>query len=46
MILKPGRAALCEWRAIHGGAVPRLDPACRPAVEAGAAAVAAIVARG
>ncbi len=42
MILTPGRAALADWRAVHGGAAtPRLDPeACRPAVEAGAAALA------
>ena len=46
MILTPGRAVLGTWRAVHGGAVPRLDPACRPAVEAGAAAIATIVARG
>ncbi len=45
MILTPGRAALADWRAVHGGAAtPRLDPdACRPAVEAGAAAVAAVL---
>ena len=46
MILTPGRVPLGAWRAVHGGAVPRLDPACRAAVEAGAAAVAAIVAKG
>jgi histidine ammonia-lyase len=46
MILVAGRAALDVWRAAYGGAVPRLDPACRPAVEAGAAAVTAIAARG
>jgi histidine ammonia-lyase len=46
MILTPGRASLEIWRAVHGGAEPRLDPGCRPAVEAGAAAVAAIVAKG
>ncbi|GAA0573171.1 histidine ammonia-lyase [Craurococcus roseus] len=46
MILTAGRAALDVWRAVHGGAVPHLGPDCRPAVEAGAAAVAAIVAKG
>ena len=46
MILSPGRASLSEWRAIYRGAVPILDSGCRPAVEASAAAVAAIVARG
>jgi histidine ammonia-lyase len=46
MILSPGRASLSEWRAIYRGAVPILDSACRPTVEASAAAVAAIVARG
>ena len=46
MTLVPGRVPLGAWRAVHGGATPRLDPACRPAVEAGAAAVAAIVAKG
>ena len=47
MILTPGRATLAEWRAVHGGAAtpPRLDPGCRPAVEAGAAAVAAFCAQ-
>ena len=44
MILTPGCATLADWRAIHGDrAVPRLDRDCRPAVEAGAAAVAAVL---
>ena len=46
MILSPGHASLAEWRAIYRGAVPSLDPACRPAVEASAATVAAILAKG
>jgi histidine ammonia-lyase len=46
MILASGSSTLDVWRAVYGGAVPRLDPACRPAVEAGAAAVAAIVGKG
>jgi len=46
MILEPGRADLGLWRAVHAGAAPRLDPACRPAVEASAAVVDAIVAKG
>ena len=44
--LIPGSASLATWRAILGGATPRLDPACRPAIEASAAAVARIVADG
>ena len=46
MILEPGAARLADWRAILQGATPALDPAARPAVEAGAATVAAILARG
>jgi histidine ammonia-lyase len=37
---------LADWRAIYEGAPVALDDACRPAVEAGAAAVAAILAKG
>ena len=44
--LTPGRATLADWRAVAGGAAVRLDPAAMPAVEAGARAVKAIVARG
>ena len=41
MILTPGHGSLADWRAVHAEtATPRLDPACRAAVEAGAAAVA------
>ena len=44
--LSPGGVSLAEWRAIYRGATPQLDPACRPAVQAGADAVARIVAKG
>src|SRR5581483_10196391 len=43
--LRAGTAALDDWRAIYRGAAVALDPACRPAVEASAAAVAALVAK-
>jgi histidine ammonia-lyase len=46
IILRPGAAMLADWRAIYRGAVPTLDAACWPEVEAGAEAVARIVARG
>ena len=46
MILTPGQARLSDWRAVHRGATPGFDPACRPAVEAAAAGVAAILASG
>jgi histidine ammonia-lyase len=46
IVLKPGAVALADWRAIYRGATPQLDPACRPGVEASAAAVARIVAKG
>jgi histidine ammonia-lyase len=46
LILRPGDATLADWRAIWRGAVPKLDPACRPKVEASAAAVGRILARG
>ena len=44
--LKPGAASLADWRAIYRGAVPKLDPSCRPKIAASAEAVARIVARG
>jgi histidine ammonia-lyase len=44
--LTPGRATLADWRAVADGAAVRLDRAAMPAVEAGARAVDAIVARG
>ncbi len=46
ILLRPGAVALTEWRAIYRGAAAALDPACREAVMAGAAAVERIVARG
>ncbi|MEH3145703.1 MAG: histidine ammonia-lyase [Methylobacterium frigidaeris] len=44
--LTPGAVPLASWRAILDGAVPRLDPACLPAVARSAQTVAAIVAKG
>ncbi len=44
--IHPRTAALDTWRRVLAGGQPRLAPACRLAVEAGAAAVAAIVERG
>jgi histidine ammonia-lyase len=44
--LTPGRATLADWRSVLDGAAVRLHPAAAPAVEAGARAVEAIVARG
>jgi histidine ammonia-lyase len=46
IVLKPGAATLADWLAIHRGATPRLDAACRPGIAASAAAVARIVAKG
>jgi histidine ammonia-lyase len=46
IIITPGSVPLGDWNAIYRGAVPVLDPSCRPAIEASAAAVARIVARG
>ena len=46
IVLRPGGVTLAEWRAIYRGAAATLDPACRPVVERGAAAVATILARG
>jgi len=46
LVLRPGRATLAEWRAIHDGAAITLDPSCRDKVAAGAAVVERIVARG
>ena len=42
----PGAVSLDDWRAIYQGGRCQLDPACRPAVEASARAVEAIVAKG
>jgi histidine ammonia-lyase len=44
--LTPGRAALADWRVVAGGAAVRIDRAALPQVEAGALAVAAILAKG
>ena len=44
--LTPGAVSLTQWRQVHGGACPRLDPAAGPAIAAGAAAVQRILARG
>ncbi|MBN2971821.1 histidine ammonia-lyase [Roseomonas aeriglobus] len=44
--LVPGTVALPDWRAVYRGAASRLDPVCRDAVAASAAAVERIVARG
>jgi len=44
--LTPGAVPLALWRAVYQGATVTLDPACRPAVEDSARAVAAIVAKG
>ena len=46
VVLRPGSVTLAEWVDIYRGAPVSLDPACRPMVERGAAAVATIVARG
>ncbi|HVF92990.1 MAG TPA: histidine ammonia-lyase [Sphingomonas sp.] len=46
MILSPRAVTYEQWLAIYRGATPRLDPACAEAIEASAAAVARIVARG
>lgn len=44
--LRPGEVSLAEWRAIYRGADVRLDPACAPMIEASAASVSRIVAKG
>ncbi|HRE22156.1 MAG TPA: histidine ammonia-lyase [Rhabdaerophilum sp.] len=44
--LRPGETSLTAWRAIHAGSAVQLDPTCLPAVEASAAAVRAILAKG
>jgi histidine ammonia-lyase len=45
-MLLPGKAPLGLWRDCYRGTVPPLDLACRPAVEAGAATVRAVLAKG
>ena len=44
--LTPGRATLADWRAVADGAAVRIDRTALPQVEAGARAVAAILAKG
>jgi histidine ammonia-lyase len=44
--LTPGNATLAHWRAIVEGAPVQLDPTARPAIDASARAVDAIVAKG
>ncbi|TKT80247.1 histidine ammonia-lyase [Aquamicrobium sp. LC103] len=46
IVLSAGSVTLADWRAVYRGAAVKLDPACYPAVEEGAAAVARILARG
>jgi len=45
MLLTPGAVPYAAWQAIYEGAVPTLDPACRPAIAESAAAVTRILAR-
>ena len=45
MLLTPGAVPYPAWQAIYEGAVPALDPACRPAIAESAAAVGRILAR-
>jgi histidine ammonia-lyase len=44
--LTPGSVPLATWRQVYRGAAITLDPACIPAVSAGAAALQRILARG
>ena len=44
--IAPGRTPLSAWRAVHRGAAARLAPGYEAAVEASAATVAAILAKG
>jgi len=46
IMLTPGSVPLDDWRKVYEGAALSLDPACRDRVEAGAAVVARIVAKG
>jgi histidine ammonia-lyase len=46
LTLTPGQTTLPDWRAVWRGATPTLDPACQPAIAAGAHAVTAILSRG
>jgi histidine ammonia-lyase len=44
--LAPGEVSLADWRRIYRGASAAIDPACYPAVETSAEAVAALLAKG
>jgi len=46
ILLRPGKVSLTEWCGIYRGSGVALDPASLPIIERGAAAVAAIVAKG
>jgi histidine ammonia-lyase len=46
LVLSPGGVSLADWQKVYEGAPLSLDPACRDRVEAGAAVVARIVAKG
>ncbi len=46
VMLIPGSVALTEWREVYFGASVSLDDACRPAIEASARTIEAIVAKG
>ncbi|HEX8666525.1 MAG TPA: histidine ammonia-lyase [Beijerinckiaceae bacterium] len=45
VLIRPGAMMLADWRAVYFGAPAALDESCRPAVEAGAAAIQTILAR-
>ncbi len=45
IVLRPGRTPLVDWRAVFGGAAIALDPFARVDVEAGRAALSAILAK-
>ena len=44
--LRPGDVILADWRRVYRGARVALDDSCRPAVEAGARTIDAIIAKG
>ena len=46
VMLHPGSVALTDWRLVYFGADVALDQDCRPAIEAGARTIEAIVAKG
>jgi histidine ammonia-lyase len=46
VVLRPGQTALADWRAIYRGAHVALDPVCHTAIESGARALDAILAKG